>query len=687
MARIDRIGEVLAGTLRTVESMQVARRRIEWMVNSVERGPVLDLGCSQGPASILAGRRGFEVVGFDSVEASLDEARRVLETEPNDVQKRVRFISGLGERLPFDDGAFASVVLGETLEHLERPGAVLNEISRVLSENGQLILTVPFGFLYHPDHRRSVVPTELFGLLSQNFRIEHLHEQDGYLCCRSQKLRGGESNQIDDRILVASLQLTEKLLVEVQRNLFFRSRQIDRLESEMTSARRRVAKLTHIAARQRERLAELEPLAFARSMTATKLAYAEYRLRRAGSSIRKNIIEADPEKRSSTVRRWLARTRPSSQPTSYSARLQVFLDRVRSEPSEEFIVIYSGTREIEPHRVNRPGQLAKEFVRRGIPVLFSFYRSHESDEVPTPEDPLLFQSPLFRTEQYIERIASSVHKPRKTFIVSFPHPSVLPFLNRLHAHGWRVIYDCRDEWEAFSNVQMANWYDRPVEAWLVNNVHRTFCVSPLLVRKMRGFSARRPVELSPNAWDPHTLQVQVRPHSRTDRVVVGYFGHLTEKWFDYELVRMLARRRPSWNVRLIGFGAPASLELPGNVSITEAVPPSRLADATRDWRAAMIPFKPGPLARAVDPIKVYDYLALGLPTVSRVMGKIDSYPYVICEDDPERFISGLDQAIDSRPDLDVVSDFLSRNRWADRASRILQSAAEDASDPLGSLAE
>jgi len=51
--------------------------------------------------------------------------------------------------LPFTDGAFDAVFIFDVLEHIEGDDLVLNEIHRVLSSEGKLLVTVPaFMFLY-----------------------------------------------------------------------------------------------------------------------------------------------------------------------------------------------------------------------------------------------------------------------------------------------------------------------------------------------------------------------------------------------------------------------------------------------------------------------------------------------------------------------------------------------------------
>ena len=59
--------------------------------------------------------------------------------------------------LPFKDSCFDFVVAYAVLEHVSDPILMLKECSRVLKQNGKLIISVPFLFPYHPtpqDHWR-----------------------------------------------------------------------------------------------------------------------------------------------------------------------------------------------------------------------------------------------------------------------------------------------------------------------------------------------------------------------------------------------------------------------------------------------------------------------------------------------------------------------------------------------------
>jgi SAM-dependent methyltransferase len=82
--------------------------------------------------------------------------------------------------LPFEDGAFRTVVLSETLEHLHAPACAVVEIARVLAPRGRLVITVPFAFRVHgdPDDYHRFTPSGLRRLLAE-MEIEKIQPQGG----------------------------------------------------------------------------------------------------------------------------------------------------------------------------------------------------------------------------------------------------------------------------------------------------------------------------------------------------------------------------------------------------------------------------------------------------------------------------------------------------------------------------
>ena len=111
--------------------------RIPLFKEAIGRGRrVLDLGCRSGALSrhFLDGN---EVVGLDVDRAALAKAVALgIETVEADVESP----------LPLPDQSFDAVVVGELLEHLRFPDAVVSEARRVLRPGGVFVGSVPNAF-------------------------------------------------------------------------------------------------------------------------------------------------------------------------------------------------------------------------------------------------------------------------------------------------------------------------------------------------------------------------------------------------------------------------------------------------------------------------------------------------------------------------------------------------------------
>lgn len=361
--------------------------------------------------------------------------------------------------------------------------------------------------------------------------------------------------------------------------------------------------------------------------------------------------------------------------------LERFEAHVRAVGARKVVFMLSGTTFVQSVRANRPIRLTRILRERGIPVLFSFHGELQDPDLPENSDPGLTQLPIAFTETVIERIAEmDLAEAQKTFIVSYPHPAVMKSLGRFAVAGWANLYDCRDDWEAFAAVGAAKWYDPAVERFVVGQCDRSFAVSWPLRDKIRAFAPTRTIETSPNAYDPGFLSPNYR-RSPGREIVIGYFGHLTQRWFDWAALAEVAAARPNWRFEIIGHQAPEDPGCPGNVVLLGPKKHAEICEYAARWHAAIIPFKVGVLADAVDPIKIYEYFGLGLPVVSFRMPQIAGYPYTETVESPAAFAEALDRAVASPPDPAVLSDFLSHNTWRNRVDQLLDAADEVMASP------
>ena len=177
----DRVSQVYLGMLDWGATGVRLRRRIDWMADEA-RGPrVLDVGCSEGILEVLLARRGIEVTGVDINADALDFARELLAEEPDEVRERVELVHGTAEEAGLSPGSFDTVVLGETLEHVHDPEALLDQSLGPLREGGQVVITTPFGYHPHEDHHQTFCLSDFTALMRPRCALESLYIEEGYI--------------------------------------------------------------------------------------------------------------------------------------------------------------------------------------------------------------------------------------------------------------------------------------------------------------------------------------------------------------------------------------------------------------------------------------------------------------------------------------------------------------------------
>lgn len=176
----DRIAEVYEGTVGSREFQRVSRRRMHWMCAQVGGPDVLDVGCSQGIASILLAREGHRMIGIDREHEAIRAARERLDQEEAQVRERVEFRIAEGRAVGFANGSFDAVLLGEVLEHQLDPGKLLEEATRVLRPGGRIVVTTPYGVHPYPDHKEPLYLSALLERLSSKLSIAEIVLLDRY---------------------------------------------------------------------------------------------------------------------------------------------------------------------------------------------------------------------------------------------------------------------------------------------------------------------------------------------------------------------------------------------------------------------------------------------------------------------------------------------------------------------------
>ncbi len=239
--------------------------------------------------------------------------------------------------------------------------------------------------------------------------------------------------------------------------------------------------------------------------------------------------------------------------------------------------------------------------------------------------------------------------------------------------GWRIIYDCMDEWENFPGISSPLL---DMEIKLVERCDLLVVTAERLFDKWLPF--RPPMVLARNGADYDFYQERLRQNGLLNgltRPIIGYFGAIAD-WFDVDLLAEVAESRPDYNFVLLGgiFDVDVSrLRRLPNVKLLGQQPYELMPQYLHNFDVCVIPFKINPITEATDPVKLYEYLSGGKPVVSVNLPELAPYrEHLYLAHNASDFALQIDRAIsEDCPDLaDRRKQIARQNTWESRYRRI-----------------
>jgi glycosyltransferase involved in cell wall biosynthesis len=250
-----------------------------------------------------------------------------------------------------------------------------------------------------------------------------------------------------------------------------------------------------------------------------------------------------------------------------------------------------------------------------------------------------------------------------------------------------VVYHCVDDIAAQPGVDASSF--REAERRFAARADLVLASAPALAERLRSIA--RNVLYAPNVADTDLFS-QALGDGPLDAGMAAlpkpravFTGAVVTTKLDVELIAALARARPDWSFALVGPVGPGDpradvsrLREQPNIHLLGARSYRELPAVLRAADAGIIPYARNQLTGSIFPMKVYEYLAAGLPVLATPLPSLQGVQGVAMAADAERMAELLDEALAAdTPERRAERSQLARAHSWERRLEEIAAAVED----------
>lgn len=332
-------------------------------------------------------------------------------------------------------------------------------------------------------------------------------------------------------------------------------------------------------------------------------------------------------------------------------------------------------------RMPTPGrstQVARRILRK-LGSVARFLREpqpgfHVMSPLPLPfyGSPLLRRAGAALVRAQVRAVCLALGLRRPVFVVTIPTAwdVVRPLARR------SLVFNRSDRHSAFPESDRATI--EALERGLLRGADRVVYVSRALMEEERPLTGGRAHFLDHGVDLEHFTRTSDLPAdlAAIPGPRVGFFGALDDFVVDFDLLEQLAAALPDVSLVLIGDAtAPMDrLTKYPNVHWLGFRPYERIPAYGSGFDVAIMPWLDNPWIRHSNPIKLKEYLALGLPVVSTDFAELAAYTgRVIRAPSPARFVAAVRVTLETggpRPAEELRASVLDAS-WSSRAAELM----------------
>jgi len=369
----------------------------------------------------------------------------------------------------------------------------------------------------------------------------------------------------------------------------------------------------------------------------------------------------------------------------FEARAQQALSGWANTTTRPVHIFTGGVDYAYPYR-QRPQHIVREVAKRGEPIAY-ITPSSGYDRVYTTA----MAAPNLLLTPHRNAAVMACRNP-VVHILSTDASLDEEFLNLVRSRGGTIVYDYIDALDDAVSSGHLDAARLALHRALLADQHRTVIVATANALLDEVAAARSTgFRLVTNGVDPAPFREarrrsDVHPQLASviakGKPIIGYYGSFAA-WFDYELMNACPVARADYEFVLIGpdlDGTRDRLDLSReNVTLLGGMSYDNLPRHAVWFDVCLVPFVVDHITLATSPLKIFEYMSLGRPTVSSDLPECRKYRSVLTASGASAFCAAIDEAVALSADENFAS--LAReegeaNSWTRKVDEILALIAE-----------
>lgn len=244
----------------------------------------------------------------------------------------------------------------------------------------------------------------------------------------------------------------------------------------------------------------------------------------------------------------------------------------------------------------------------------------------------------------------------------------------------KIYYDCMDYHIAFAHNDAYKKRLALKEKCLLDRADKVFVSSEYIqdVVSHNNEEVRKKTVLIRNAYDGNIISVK-EYENNNNTFKLAYIGTISS-WFDWKTITEAVQKRDNIEVHLFGPIDLTEIPCSDRIKYHGVIEHNKLYDVVKDMDCLIMPFVLNEIVKAVDPVKIYEYINFNKNVLIREYNEVERLKeYVYFYNNADEFINAIDLMQKNNAlkySMKARIDFLAKNSWKNRVDRIVEVLSE-----------